>query len=123
MYIQSHTGTQPIDDPHYRYKRPALGIKFEGRGNGKKTLIINLADVAKALHRNPAELSKFLASQGGCGGGYDNGSGVLTLQGHKEEAELEKLMREYTQSFVLCGNCDRPETSKSITHVSSSVMR
>jgi hypothetical protein len=36
------------------------------------------------------------------------------MNGHKEEEELEKLMKEYTQNFVLCGNCDRPETSTSL---------
>lgn len=41
-------------DQFYRYKMPALQSKVEGRGNGVKTNIINLVDVARALGRPPS---------------------------------------------------------------------
>jgi hypothetical protein len=39
------------DDAFYRYKMPTLMTKIEGRGNGIKTNLVNLVDVAKALAR------------------------------------------------------------------------
>lgn len=41
-----------INDPNYRYKMPRLNLKIESKGNGIKTNIVNLPDVAKHLQTN-----------------------------------------------------------------------
>jgi hypothetical protein len=43
-----------IQDPHFRYWMPVLQAKIEGRGNGIKTVITNMADIAKCLDRPPS---------------------------------------------------------------------
>lgn len=43
-----------VDDIYYRYKMPVLKAKVEGKGNGIKTVVENMADIAKAMDR-PAE--------------------------------------------------------------------
>ena len=43
-----------VTDVFYRYKMPRLLAKVEGKGNGIKTVVVNMSDVAKALCRPPA---------------------------------------------------------------------
>eukprot|EP00427_Karlodinium_veneficum_P039035 CAMPEP_0169296754 /NCGR_PEP_ID=MMETSP1016-20121227/65312_1 /TAXON_ID=342587 /ORGANISM="Karlodinium micrum, Strain CCMP2283" /LENGTH=106 /DNA_ID=CAMNT_0009388173 /DNA_START=178 /DNA_END=495 /DNA_ORIENTATION=- len=51
-----------LKDPEYRYKMPRLISKFEGRGNAMKTCIVNMGDVARALHRPPQYTTKWFGS-------------------------------------------------------------
>jgi len=39
------------DDPTFRYKMPRLVAKIEGRGNGIKTVVVNMAEIATSLNR------------------------------------------------------------------------
>lgn len=52
-------GLTPIHDPAYRYKMPRIFGKVEGRGNGIKTVLMNVKDVADSLKREAPEVTKF----------------------------------------------------------------
>lgn len=59
------------DDPAYRYKMPRVMSKIEGRGNGIKTVIPNMVDVAQALNRDPAICTKYFGCELGAQSRYD----------------------------------------------------
>ncbi|XP_063728629.1 uncharacterized protein LOC134856217 [Symsagittifera roscoffensis] len=43
-----------VTDSFYRYKMPRILAQVEGKGNGIKTVTVNMVDIAKALSRPPA---------------------------------------------------------------------
>lgn len=45
------TDLQDVKDPFYRYKMERLQSKIEGKGNGIKTVVVNLSSVAASLAR------------------------------------------------------------------------
>ena len=47
------SGTRVVEDINFRYKMPRMIAKTEGRGNGIKTVIPNMADIARSLGRPP----------------------------------------------------------------------
>jgi hypothetical protein len=48
------TLSQDVTDPFYRYKMERLQAKIEGKGNGIKTVVVNLNGVSQSLSRPPA---------------------------------------------------------------------
>ena len=50
-----------VEDPSYRYKMPLLETRFEGRGIGIKTNLINIYGIAKALDISLIYIVKFLS--------------------------------------------------------------
>ncbi|ODV78675.1 eukaryotic translation initiation factor 5 [Suhomyces tanzawaensis NRRL Y-17324] len=97
-------------DPFYRYKMPLIQSKTEGRGNGIKTAILNLAEVARALGRPPAYLVKFFGSELGAQTSIDEKLDRYLVNGAHDSAELQDSLDGFINKFVLCGSCKNPET-------------
>lgn len=57
--MSKNIGRENANDPHFRYKRPVVQAKVEGRGNGIKTNVVNNKDIARALDRPAQYLLKF----------------------------------------------------------------
>lgn len=98
-------GTTPVDDPSYRYKMPAVYGKIEGSGNGIKTKIENISDVAMSLHRNPGEVNKFFGCELGAQTTYNEDTDRAIVNGAHTDDTLQKLMHRYIQGFVICPTC------------------
>ncbi len=98
-------GTTPVDDPEYRYKMPAVFGKIEGSGNGIKTVIPNITDVATSLHRSPGEVNKFFGCELGAQTTYNEDTDRAVVNGAHTDDALQKLVHKYCEGFVICPNC------------------
>lgn len=107
-------GTTPVDDPEYRYRMPAVYGKIEGSGNGIKTAIPNISDVATSLHREPGEVNKFFGTELGAQTTYNEDADRAIVNGAHTDDTLQNLMHRYIELFVLCPNCRLPETNYKI---------
>lgn len=112
--IVNISGTTPVDDPEYRYKMPTVYGKLEGRGNGSKTVIPNISDVALSLHRDPGEVNKFFGCEMGAQTTYNAETDRAVVNGHHQDKTLQQMVHKYIQAYVLCPNCGLPETEYKI---------
>jgi translation initiation factor 5 len=98
------------DDLFNRYKMPRIVAKVEGRGNGIKTRIVNCSQVAKALHRPPSYVCKFFGCELGAQTKIEEKSDVYIVNGAHEQQVLMEVLQKFIKMFVLCANCNLPET-------------
>lgn len=96
-------------DPFYRYKMPPIHSKVEGRGNGIKTAIVNLAEVARALGRPPSYVLKYFGYELGAQTSQTNEDRFL-VNGSHDASELQDSLDGFINKFVLCPSCRNPET-------------
>lgn len=99
-----------LDDQFYRYKMPKLLAKVEGKGNGIKTVVVNMVDIAKALNRPPMYPTKYFGCILGAQVNYDNKNDRYIVNGAHDSSKLQDLLDGFIQKYVLCQNCKNPET-------------
>lgn len=97
-------------DPFYRYKMPPIQSKTEGRGNGIKTAIMNLAEVSRALGRPPSYVVKFFGYELGAQTNINEEQDRYLVNGAHDTSELQDSLDGFILKFVLCGSCKNPET-------------
>ena len=99
-----------VQDSFYRYKMPKLLAKIEGRGNGIKTLVPNMSDIAKALSRPPDYTTKFFGFEVGALTKCDAKNDRYIVNGAHDADRLAQVLDVFITKYVLCGNCQNPET-------------
>jgi len=104
-----------VDDKFYRYRMPILLTKIEGKGNGIKTVVPNMSDVARALSRPPTYPTKFFGSELGAQTTVDEKNDRYIVNGAHDATRLRELLDGFIEKFVLCGSCKNPETDLIIT--------
>mmetsp|Transcript_59731 Transcript_59731/g.94876 ORF Transcript_59731/g.94876 Transcript_59731/m.94876 type:complete len:472 (-) Transcript_59731:75-1490(-) len=112
-----------LEDPEYRYKMPRLISKFEGRGNAIKTCIVNMGDVARALHRPPQYATKWFGSALGVDSQFVKKEGDVEycyINGSHDVSAFQSLLDEFIDKYVCCEQCRLPEVdmyiSKGVVH-------
>ncbi|KAL5963218.1 Eukaryotic translation initiation factor 5 [Taenia solium] len=102
---------QNVSDAFYRYKMPQLSAKVEGKGNGIKTVIVNVTDIAKRLNRKPIYVTKYFGCELGAQIHVDDKNDRYIVNGAHDTARLQELLFAFINKFVLCSNCGNPETT------------
>ncbi|XP_051150788.1 probable eukaryotic translation initiation factor 5-1 [Andrographis paniculata] len=103
------------DDAFYRYKMPKMITKIEGRGNGIKTNIVNMVDIAKALGRPASYTTKYFGCELGAQSKFDEKTGTSHVNGAHDTSKLAGLLENFIKKFVQCYGCRNPETEIIIT--------
>lgn len=98
-------GNKNDNDIFYRYKRPKLCVKYQGKGNGQKTIIENIDILSHSLSRENNEIMKHFS--------YEIGTSYKSniLNGHIDINYLEEVLNIYINKFILCNFCGNPETN------------
>lgn len=101
------------DDIFYRYKMPLLQAKIEGKGNGIKTVVTNMPELAQALRRPPEYVTKFLGVELGAQTIMNAEAGRYIVNGAHDTQRLRDLLCRFINKYVLCEACRNPETALS----------
>jgi translation initiation factor 2 subunit 2 len=81
----------------------------EVRKQGETTVVTNFADILDRLNREPDEVVPRLLREMGAAGDYENRQ--LTLKGDHRRSTIEDRLEKYVETYVLCSECGRPDTS------------
>lgn len=103
-----------ISDPFYRYKMERIQSKIEGKGNGIKTVVVNLPSVAQSLARPPAYVIKFFGFELGAQTNTNPKDDRWIINGAHEASKLQDHLDGFISKFVLCRACKNPETDVKI---------
>ncbi|CAO3701816.1 unnamed protein product [Rhizopus stolonifer] len=99
-----------VQDSFYRYKMPRLQAKVEGKGNGIKTVVVNMAEIARALSRPPSYPTKFFGYELGAQVKCDDKNERYIVNGDHDANKLQSTLDGFINKFVLCQSCKNPET-------------
>lgn len=80
-----------VTDIFYRYKMPRLQAKVEGKGNGIKTVLVNMAEVARAIGRPATYPTKYFGCE----------LGAQTQFDHKVSSVENKRIYTYYTNYSL----------------------
>jgi translation initiation factor 5 len=103
-----------VEDSFYRYKMPVLKAKVEGKGNGIKTVIENMAEIAKAMERPPEYPTKFFGFELGLLTKCEVEQNKYVVNGKHDAESLSQCLDKFIEKYVLCKQCRNPETELTV---------
>lgn len=103
-----------VSDAFYRYKMERLQTKIEGKGNGIKTVVVNVSSVAASLARPASFIMKYFGFELGAMTRDDLKDDRWIINGAHEAGKLQDHLDGFINKFVLCKNCKNPETDVKI---------
>jgi len=108
--VESVNIRRDVKDAFYRYKMEKIQSKIEGKGNGIKTVIVNLSSVAQSLARPPAHVIKYFGVELGAQTNTSPNDDRWSINGAHDASKLQDYLDGFISKFVLCKKCKNPET-------------
>eukprot|EP01006_Ploeotia_vitrea_P010299 TRINITY_DN26749_c0_g1_i1.p1 TRINITY_DN26749_c0_g1~~TRINITY_DN26749_c0_g1_i1.p1 ORF type:complete len:387 (-),score=70.76 TRINITY_DN26749_c0_g1_i1:813-1973(-) len=99
-------------DLFYRYKMPKTVIKIEGSGNGIKTVLPNIAQIAERIARPVEYPVRFFAHELAAMAHFKDEKWIL--MGSFTQETIQKSLFDFIKKFVLCKKCRNPETEMTV---------
>jgi translation initiation factor 2 subunit 2 len=75
---------------------------------GRRTVIMNFKEIADELRRDPSHLLKFLSGEMATLASFDGTRAIF--QGNFKADSVRNLLEVYTNRYVVCPVCKRPDT-------------
>jgi len=107
-------------DAGYRYTMPKVQVKKEGSSKMKKSVIVNLKDVSRAVGRPADYLLTYLGQSLSASAKIEKdstkhpGEDVIHkayIAGHHGDEIIQKLILAFVRDTVMCVHCGNPETT------------
>jgi len=90
---------------------PAIEVKIEGRGNGIKTIFLNIEEIAKSLNRNTEYVIKWFGFELASQSTFNKDTNIYSVNGcHDNLKKLQSILDQFIKKYVLCPCCKLPET-------------
>ncbi len=94
-------------------KAGGTGERFEipkvvGIRMGRRTIIQNFGEISSRINRDPNHLLKFLSKEMATAASLDGSRAIF--QGRFDVGTVTRLLNIYSQRFVICPICSRPDT-------------
>ncbi len=93
-----------LDVKEERFKIPKVDVFYEGN----TTVLRNFDKILNVINRDAQHLLKFFLGNVGTAGEIVGGR--LVFQGKIPPATLQDKLEDYIESFVICSECNRPDT-------------
>lgn len=103
-----------IQDGFYRYKIPIIETRLMGKGPGRRTALLNVEKIAKALDRPVSYLLKFVCYEIGTHFRIDKHDNNYIINGAHEPRIIQNLIFDFIEKYILCRHCGNPETTYKI---------
>lgn len=91
-------------ESHDRFQVPEPDVMIEG----KTTVLRNFGDIADKLRRDPNHLLGYLLRELGTAGSIEGRR--VVFKGKVATASIADRIRDYVDEYVLCSECNRPDT-------------
>lgn len=100
--VYSQLPPEIFEHKRFELPRPRSSIA------GARTILHNFKEICDALNRGPSHVLKFLSKEMATAGSVDGTRAIF--QGRFPQDTLQRLTKRYTEGFVMCPICKRPDT-------------